>query len=63
MPSLAVATVFFLQLDKNHYELDVTIILLSFVVGAAGAAFAIRHPERGLQDYIAGTALVPRLKE
>ena len=63
VPFLAAATVFFLQLDKNHYELDVTIILFSFVVGAAGAAFAILNPERGLQDYIAGTALVPRLKE
>ena len=62
VPSLAAATAMFLSLDKNHYELGVTIVLLSFVLGASGAVFAILHPERGLQDYIASTALVPRLK-
>jgi hypothetical protein len=62
LPSLAVATAIFLSLDQNHYELGVTIVLSSFVLLAAGTAFAILHPERGLQDYIAGTALVPRLK-
>jgi hypothetical protein len=40
--------------------LGVAIILFSFVLLAAGADFAILHPERGLQDYIASTALVPR---
>jgi hypothetical protein len=39
----------FLSLDRNHYELAVTIVLLSFVLLAAGAPFAMLHPERGLQ--------------
>jgi hypothetical protein len=52
----------FLSLDGNHCGLAVTIVLLSFVLLAAGAPFAMLHPERGLQDYIASTTLVLRLK-
>ena len=32
------------------------------VIGGLFPSFAILHPERGLQDHIASTALVPRLK-
>jgi hypothetical protein len=34
--------------------------LVSATLFAAGFAYAIRHPERGLQDRLAGTWLVPR---
>jgi hypothetical protein len=34
-----------------------TAVLLVFV---AGAAWAIRHPSRGIQDRVAGTWIVPR---
>lgn len=62
VPPLASTAAAFLSLDRNHYELATTIVLSSFVVLSAGAAFAILRPERGLQDHIAGTALVPRPK-
>jgi hypothetical protein len=32
----------------------------SVALFSIGAAYAVRHPERGLQDRLAGTTLVPR---
>ena len=33
---------------------------LAVVLFLVGAAYAVRHPDRGIQDRVAGTALVPR---
>ena len=53
-----VALVFALSYLGVH--LTVTIAVWALTIFVVGAAWAVVHPERGLQDRIAGTYLVPR---
>ncbi len=36
------------------------VVVLGFVISIIGAAFAVRSPERGVQDFLLGTRLVPK---
>jgi hypothetical protein len=47
--------------DTKDFTIAMALLqMLPLVLFAAGAAWAIRHPSRGLQDWLAGTWIVPR---
>jgi hypothetical protein len=47
--------------DTKDFTIAMALLqTLPLVLFAAGAAWAIRHPSRGLQDWLAGTWIVPR---
>ena len=51
---------FSINAAPSIFPLRLTVIVVAALFAAIALVWAVRHPERGLQDRIAGTWLVPR---